>query len=52
MGMYQCLKMLVRIRGVEKALVGSAYALHKLVGKLLQTLHTLDPKTFLVAIWM
>ena len=28
LGMYQCLKMLVRIRGVEKGLVGSAYALH------------------------
>ena len=39
--MYQCSEMLDRIRGVEKALVGSAYAFHWTGGKAVaNTSHT------------
>ena len=50
--MYQYSEMLVRIRGVEKLSLGQHMPFIELVGKVLQTLHTLDSKTFFMAIWM
>nr|POE67085.1 hypothetical protein CFP56_62408 [Quercus suber] len=51
----KCSEMFVRIRGVQKALAELAtwhMLFIELVGKVLQTLHTLDLKTFFVAIWI